>query len=911
MAQAEAISRPGASLKSPFRLPEPTMTPFRFVRSFAAAAALAATAAVAQPRFDFDRTPGTLPKTVLPSRYTITLDLDPAADRFSGQAAIELRLRRPVPEIVLHAYALQPRGATLKAGGQERALAVTADEATQTWRLVPADGRPLPAGRATLELAWDGAVQRSGSGLFRAPYGGGRPGAMLATQLEAVFARMVFPAFDEPSFRAVFELAVRTPAGVEVVSNTAEHSVVEDGGHRLHRFEPTPPMPSYLVALAAGRFDVLSGKAAGVPLRILTVPGKAAQGAYALEVTEHVLPFYTAYFGQRYALAKLDQLAVPSTRFGAMEDWGLISYAENTLLFDPARSDTNTRRRIFSIVSHEVAHQWFGNLVTAASWEEIWLNEAFATWMAEKATERFNPEWNIALRRREPIDDAMTRDAGSATRAIRSGPVPEDRVFDVFDNITYVKGGAVLAMLEQWIGPKAFRDGLARYMAERRFSNATAGDLWHHIGRASGRDVAAVAASWTDQPGFPLVQAESRCEDGHTRLELRQQRFTLDGHEAPGLWKLPLVVQHGGRTSSLLLDGPQASTTLPGCPAAPTLLNPGGQGFYRVAYAPQWHAALATRFAELPGSAQATLLADTLALAQSGRLTMASLVELLAQLPAVQGPTRPALYAQARRAFEFLDETLRGTPAQASLHAAARALFAPELAALGWTARSGEGSEAEQLRNSLIADLAAYGDEAVLARARELFDADVAGRAALPPGIRKGVVEAVGRHADDSRFAALLQRLDSATSEEDRWLYASAAAKVPDAGLVRRLLARTLDGTLPSNIATTLPQMVGQAPGHEQLAYDFVVAEFARLGELAGPMFGARAWLLPGTVSASADAEVARRMLADQQRLVGAPGAASAARAASRITLRARVRTAEAQRLAPALQALASRLAPA
>lgn len=885
------------------------MKPLRFVRSFSAVALLCATAALAQPRFDFDRTPGTLPKTVLPSRYTITLDLDPAAERFSGRAAIDLRLRRAVPEIVLHAYKLQPRGVTLKAGGHERVLEVQADETRQTWRLVPADGKALPAGRATLALAWDGEVQRTDSGLYRAPYGGGAPGAMLATQLEAVFARMVFPAFDEPSFRAVFELAVRTPEGVEVVSNTAERSVVADRGQRLHRFAPTPPMPSYLVALAAGRFDALAGRAAGVPLRILTAPGKAAQGAYALEVTERVLPFYSAYFGQPYALPKLDQLAVPSTRFGAMEDWGLISYAENTLLFDPARSDARTRQRVFSIVAHEVAHQWFGNLVTAASWEEIWLNEAFATWMAEKATERFNPDWNIALRRREPIDDAMTRDAGSATRAIRSGAVPEDRVFDVFDDITYVKGGAVLAMLEQWIGAQAFRQGLAAYMAERRFSNATAGDLWHHIGRASGRDVRAVAASWTDQPGFPLVQADSRCENGRTRLALSQRRFGFDAEQAPGLWKLPLVVQHGGRTHTLLLEQAQAVTTLPGCPATPTLLNPGGQGFYRVAYTPAWHAALVARFTELPGTAQATLLADTLALAQSGRLPMSLLLDLLAQLPAVQGPARPALYAQARVALEFLAQSLRGSPAEGPLHAAARALFAPELAALGWTPRAGEDSETEQLRNALIGDLAAYGDEAVIARARELFDADLAGRAALPPAIRRGVVGAVGRHADEARFRQLLQRLDAATNEEDRWLYAAAAASVPDAALARRLLARALDGTLPANIATTLPQMVGEAPGHEDLAYAFVVAEFARLGELAGPMFGARGWLLPGTVSASADAEVARRLLADQQRLVGDPGAATAARVASRITLRAQVRAAEAQRLAPALQALAARLA--
>jgi aminopeptidase N len=265
-----------------------------------------------------------------------------------------------------------------------------------------------------------------------------------------------------------------------------------------------------------------------------------------------------------------------------MEDWGLISYAEGTLLFDPASSDTETQRRVYSIVAHEVAHQWFGNLVTAASWEEIWLNEAFATWMAEKATDRFNPEWQVALRRRESIDHTMARDASPATRAIRSGAVREDRVFDVFDNITYVKGGAVLRMIEQWLGAETFRKGLAAYMAARRLSNATAGDLWHHIGEAGGRDVAAVAASWTDQPGFPLVQVTSRCEAGHTVVELAQSRLTDDGRTAPGRWQIPLVLRHDGATHTLLLSDAAQTQGLPGCPAEPLLVNPGGEGYYRV-----------------------------------------------------------------------------------------------------------------------------------------------------------------------------------------------------------------------------------------------------------------------------------------------------------------------------------------
>jgi aminopeptidase N len=237
-------------------------------------------------------------------------------------------------------------------------------------------------------------VHRFGEGLYRADYSvQDKAARMLATQLEARFARTLFPAFDEPVFRAVFDIVMRAPKEYDVVSNMPVSSKVSEADTGVHRFQPTPPMPSYLVAVAVGRFDTLSGEVDGVPLRILSAEGKRELGRYAMDVTKQVLPFYAAYFGLPYALPKLDQLAVPSTRWGAMEDWGVISYAEPLLLFDPAKSGPDTQRDVFSVVAHEVAHQWFGNLVTAASWEEIWLNEAFATWLERKATAKFNPTW--------------------------------------------------------------------------------------------------------------------------------------------------------------------------------------------------------------------------------------------------------------------------------------------------------------------------------------------------------------------------------------------------------------------------------------------------------------------------------------------------------------------------------------
>ena len=302
------------------------------------------------------------------------------------------------------------------------------------------------------------------------------------------------------------------------------------------QFAPTPPMPTYLVAVSVGQFDALEDSVDGIPLRILTAKGKKADARYAMDVTKKVLPFYREYFGVPFALPKLDQIAVPGVRNGAMEDWGFISYSEANLLYDPAKSSIETKQGVFEVIAHEIAHQWFGDLVTAASWDEIWLNEAFATWMASKATAQFNPDWQIPLNRVLTRQRVMRGDAGPATRAIRSGPVYETAVFDVFDGVTYTKGGAVLEMIETYIGPDAFRRGLSAYFEGQKLSNATAGDLWHYLSQASGTDVAAVARSWTDQKGYPLLQARVTCAKGKQTLELEQQRFSVDGarrHDEP------------------------------------------------------------------------------------------------------------------------------------------------------------------------------------------------------------------------------------------------------------------------------------------------------------------------------------------------------------------------------------------
>jgi aminopeptidase N len=884
----------------------------RIASVFAIASASWAGLVHAQPRFAYEQTPTVLPKTVLPSHYTLALDLDPARSDFSGEVTIALDVREAVPALVLHADQLRLREARLlPAGGAALLLQASAGQPkiAQTWSLARRGGQAIAPGRYELALRYSGRIQKSGEGLFRADHRvNGQPAAMLATQLQAVQGRKLLPSFDEPVFRASFDVTVRTPKGWQVLGNMPLQSVQAEGAHEVHRFERTPAMVSYLLALAVGRFDTLESKAAGVPLRIFTVPGQREKARYAMGVTEQVLPWFNGYFGQPYALPKLDQLAVPGTRTGAMEDWGLISYEESALLFDPQRGSSDTQRRIFRIVAHEIAHQWFGNLVSVASWEEIWLNEAFATWMEGKAADQFHPEWQSTLSARGWLERTMERDATEATRAIRSGAVPEDRVFDVFDGITYSKGGAVLSMLEQWVGEANFQRGMAAYMAERRMKSATAGDLWHHVGAAVDLPVAAVAASWTDQPGFPLIDLRARCEQGRTVVEATQQRFRLlppkqpDSANDSATWRVPLRLARGSQISTVMLDRPQARFELPGCGSEPVLGNAGGRGFYRMRYETAHAQALARALPALPAVDRNVLLADGYALAQAGAQPLAAHFELLAQLPGVKDAGRAPLYATATRQLLAMDSALHGTPSQAAVRRATLKLLAPELQRLGWQPAPDEDAEVTRVRPLLIEALAELGDAAVIKAAQAKFNAALAAESAVHPSIREAVLKAVARGGRAADVDALWSALRKAERQQEMWALVSALAAQPQAAQIERLLKASLGNSLPPDLALDIVGFVARSPVHAEAAYRFAVQHWRELAAKGGSgVFGARQGLLPDAAQGTSDVQAAARLRADQARLAGPTGRVSAERTAAGIEVRAALRTREAQRLAAAL----------
>jgi aminopeptidase N len=860
-------------------------------------------------RFDFDATPGRLPKDVVPALYRLAFDVDPAAEDFGGRAQIELDVRRPVTSITVNALGLRASSARLRGADGERALAVAEDAARGQWRLSWPGDAPLAPGLYTLAIEYRGSVEKTGQGLFRVDYtAGGRPAQMLATQLQPTHARRLFPGFDEPAFRAEFDIEAVADARYQVLSNmpVAEESLRPDG-RRAVRFARTPSMPTYLVALAVGEFDVLEDRLGELPLRIFTARGRAAEAAYAMGVTKQVLAWFTEYFGRPYMLPKLDQLAVPGVRGGAMEDWGLVSYNENLLLFDERRSPPRLRETISYIVAHELAHQWFGNLVTAAWWDHIWLNEAFASWIAAKAVNELNPQWRAPLAKRRHLESALARDAGTATRAMDQPPAGENAIFEVFDEITYEKGGSVLGMFEAHLGAERFRDGLRSYLAAHAYSNATADDLWFHLSRAAGQDLTPMIGRWTAQPGVPLVTVRTACRGGRTRVELEQQRFAAAGARPDfgARWPVPMRLAAGGQTRDVVLWREPVRLDFDGCVAV--VANGGDLGYYRVQYDRGNLARLLAGYAALPAAERIGLIADTFALVRAGRLPLAQYLALLAVLPK---ESEGAAWQQVIEQLEFLDDTFAGTPAQQALRARARTLLAPKLAQVGWQPAAGDSSGTLRLRSALIDALGRFDDAATIARSRQLYAAE-AGGTPIEPSIRAGVVATVARHADAATFDDLRAKLKAAPNQEENYLYGGALIGVRDPALVARLLALTLTDEWPPGSATWYARHVGAASGQVQLAQEFVLRNFDALAAKSSAW--SRSWLLPAAYSGYNANERAAELLAAQRRLLGAEAMGPAEQTAVEIREKAALRSREAATLLgkPARQGAAAPQAPA
>src|SRR5437773_3421065 len=517
----------------------------------------------AEKPFDFASTPGKLPKQVRPTEYAIWVKPHLKKLAFAGRETVKLNVAEPTHELILNALHLTITDAEID-GKTVPKTAIKFDAKNEL--LTIATPQELTPGEHTLAIKFTGKINQFGRGLFYAKYqeqGTAAKKMFLGTQFEATDARRLFPCWDEPVFRARFQLTAVVPENWMAVSNMPIASEKKVAGGREVEFQPTPSMSSYLNVFCAGEFDAIESEVDGVKLRITTTKGKAESGRYALETTAQILHYYNEYFGISYPLPKLDQLAIPGGFGGAMENWGGITYYETALLFDPANSSAATKQRVYEVIAHEVAHQWFGDLVTMAWWDNLWLNEGFASWMGTKCTAKFNPDWEVWLSKTTPRDpmrrsgigkeSAMEGDARSTTHPIQQPIATEAEANSAFDDITYRKGMSFIRMLERFLGEDVFRDGIRKYMAAHKLSNSTTADLWNALAEASGKPVVEIAAAWTEQPGFPVVKV---ARDASGKITLTQERFTVHFDKAPALeWKIPLTFEMPGEpaTTSLLM----------------------------------------------------------------------------------------------------------------------------------------------------------------------------------------------------------------------------------------------------------------------------------------------------------------------------------------------------------------------
>jgi aminopeptidase N len=788
----------------------------RFARFALAAAfflgAAAPAGAVVAP-FNFDTTPGRLPKSVVPTDYVMALTPDAAAKTLRGTESVALDVRRPTKQIVFNTHDMTIADARLD--GTRVARTVTQNDKQLTTLTL---ARVAAVGRHVLTLAYSGKIEDSSDGLFAQDYRtpDGRTGRMLATQFESTDARRMFPGWDEPAFRATYQLTVTLPAAWTAVSNMPVRTRAVHGATATTAFMRTPKMPSYLVVLTAGDLASISGVGSdGVKQSIWAVKGDEQNGRYALESAQKILPYYEDYFGVKYPLPKLDHIAIPGGFGGAMENWGGITYNENILIHRPDAT-LGDKQRGFSIIAHEMAHQWNGDLVTMGWWDDIWLNESFASWMAAKATDKFNPEWNWAQGEDASKQSAMNADARSTSHAIQQHVTDELQADASFDpEITYDKGQAFLRMLEAYLGEDTFRAGIRSYMQAHKYSNATTADLWLALGAASKKDVSALAKAWTEQPGFPLISVTAACDaSGNRTVTLAQKRFLLDGTDdtANTHWNVPVALASGSAASAyVLLTSAQQSGIPAGRCSEPLRANAGGVGYYRVAYDAATFETNRAAFASLPDSDKIAMLGDQWNLVRIGA---APLPSFLALANAMGANRNARAWQDIVQPLAELEYDTRGTAQHDAFAAYARNLVAPLVASLGWDVKPGETVATGQLRRSAISALGYWDDPAVIAEARARFDRSVTDPTSTAPEMQAIFIGIVATNADASTFDRLHQLAQAAKDPTLASRYRGALMHVRDPKLAARALDIAISGEIP-------PQQEGSRFGYVSSAADW------------------------------------------------------------------------------------------
>ncbi len=778
-----------------------------------------------------------LPETPRPELYTLHLTVDPREDRFQGEATITLGVDKGVRAFAIHSADLDLEEVQLEDSRGPvpiREWRARAGQEAVELRL----GRALRSGPATLHVTYTGPIRPDLRGLYQARSGRRR---YAVTQLEATDARRVFPCFDEPAMKARFKIRVTTPTANTVISNAPEIHSERRGRWKTVEFAETPKLPTYLVALIVGKLEGSRVRRCGrTPIRVWHVPGKGGLTGFALEAAAASLARLERYFALPYPYAKLDLIAVPDFEFGAMENAGAVTFRESLLLVDPKTVTLQEKKRVAEVIAHELAHMWYGDLVTMAWWDDLWLNEAFATWMAFAVVDEWKPEWQMWLDFEHHRVAAFSLDALRNTHPIYTTVRSPEEATENFDSITYEKGASVVRMLERWLGASTFRKGVRRYIRRHQEANARAQDLWQALEEVSGRSVAPVVRSWIERPGFPLVEATRVDRAGEARLEVRQERFfasprlAVSDGEPP--WPVPLVVRvrpARGRTRLVrdLFEDRQASIPLGSSSEVRwAYSNADEGGFYRVLHDGDSLEALVSDRTHLAPVERVGLVGHQWAALRANR---AKLPDLLGVVSAYREEEEPEALEALLGPLGFLKDPVawvEGGVVDSRFREWLAGTFRPGFRDLGWTSRRGEPDRVRLRRAALLRIVGGVAEDAeITGEAEEALRRYLKERRTLDPNLAGSVVEIAARHGSERLYASYLRQMKRAATPQERLRFEMALGAFRDPALVQRTLELTLTDEIPTqDVALLLGRMLGACHPREA-TWEFIQKRWEEL----------------------------------------------------------------------------------
>jgi aminopeptidase N len=783
-----------------------------------------------------------LPETARPENYKLTFTPDLENAKFEGDETITLRVLKPTSEITLNAVDIDFHEVTIASGGTTQKATVAPDKEKEM--VVLSVEKPLAAGPATIHITYTGILNSEMRGLYLGKDDQGRRYA--ASQFEATDARRAFPSFDEPDYKATFDITAVADKGQVGISN---YKVVSDtpapGDKHTVKFATTAKMSSYLAALVVGNFEYVEGSVDGIPIRVYSTPGKKEMGKFALEVAEQNVGYYDKYFGIKYPYGKLDLVGLPDFSAGAMENIGCITFREVLLLIDDKQGSVDLKKTIASVTAHEIAHMWFGDLVTMKWWDDVWLNEGFATWMSSKPLQKWKPEWNFGLDDVSGTGGTLNVDALANTRPIHQAAETPAQIQELFDGIAYGKAAAVLRMLESYLGEETFRAGINAYLKQHQYANATAEDFWDTQAKTSKKPVDKIMPTWVKQAGEPIINVKAQCSGNSTNVTVTQQRYYFDRSkfESPNdqLWQIPVCLKGSATTGAPrceLLTKEEENLTLPGC-SNWVLANAGATGYYRVGYQPDTVRALAhDAETKLSPAERISLQNDIGASVRVGREPVG---DYLAFAQGLQNDRTRAVLEDVLGRIDYIGQYLPNDSDRDSFRAWLRQFLTPIMKEVGWEPKPNDSDEQRTLRSRVLTALGQDArDPDALAEARTIADKALADPASVDHQLAGSALGLAAIKGDADFYDKVMAALKNPKSPEEYYAYFFTLPQFTDPKLLQRTLDFAISPDVRSQDALRLVTGVLGNQDGEKLAWDFIRQHWTEIEKAGGPFASAQ-----------------------------------------------------------------------